>query len=126
MPTKTETTIEWGSGTLYYCPPEGGDPVAVGPVKGLTETTEQEHLDDLDLLAPVTKSLTQTFSFEADLGYISLPKLWRLTGDPALTTKWAKLNQPRLLHLAIYAKTARRRTKSIRRLSRMFVKEAFE
>jgi hypothetical protein len=99
--------------------------VAVGPVKGLTETIEEEHLDDLDLLAPVTTSLTQTFSFEAELEQLSLPKLWRLTGDPALTTKWAKLNQPRLLHLAAFAKTGRARTKNLRRLIRLFVEEAY-
>lgn len=125
MPTKTENTIEWGSGTLYFYPPEGGDPVAVGPVKGLTETIEQEHLDDCDLPAPLTTSLTQTVSFEAELAPLSLPKLWRLTGDPIHVVTWAKQNHPRLAHLAAYAKTARRRTKSIRRLSRMFVKEAF-
>lgn len=28
MPTKN--TIEWGSGTLYFYPPGGGDPEAVG------------------------------------------------------------------------------------------------
>lgn len=125
MPTKSENTIYWGSGTLYYCPPEGGDPVAVGPVKGLTETLEQEHLADPDLLAPVTTSMTQTVSFTAELEQLSLPKLWRLTGDPIYMSKWALLHHPRLAHLAVCAKTGRRRIKNIRRLIRMFVKEAF-
>lgn len=125
MPTKTENTINWGSGTLYYCPPEGGDPVAVGPVKGLTETIEQEHLDDPFLPAPVTKSLTQTFSFEAELEALSLPKLWRLSGDPALFAKWALTKHPHLAYLGAFAKTGRRRTKNLRRLVHMFVEEAF-
>lgn len=126
MPTKNDTTIEWGSGTLYFYPPEGGDPVAVGQVKGLTETVEQEHQVDLESPVPVlTKSMTQTFSFEAELEALSLPKLWRLTGGPILLVKWAGQNHPRLFHLAKYAKTARRRTKNIRRLSRLFVKEAW-
>ena len=123
MPTKNETTIEWGSGTLYFYPPEGGDPVAVGPVKGLTETIEKECLDDPFLPAPLTTSLTQTLSFEADMGYISLPMLYRLTGDAQLFFKWSKLYHPRLVHLVAFAKTRRRRVKNLSRLVDMFAKE---
>lgn len=125
MPTKNENTIEWGSGTLYFYQPEGGDPVLVGPVKGLTETREEEGLDGTDLPIPVITSTTQTVTFEAEIEAISLPKLWRLTGDPILMVKWAKQSRPLLFHLARYAKTARKRSKNLRRLIRLFVEEAF-
>jgi hypothetical protein len=124
MPTKNETTIEWGSGTLYFYPPEGGDPVAVGPVKDLTETREEEWQDDLGLPIPLNTSITQTVTFEAELEALSLPKLWLLTGDVSLLVKWSQQHHPRLFHLAGYAKTARRRAKNIRRLTRLFMKEA--
>jgi hypothetical protein len=121
---ENKTTIEYGSGTLYFMPPEGGDPVAVGQVNGLTETIEQEHRDH-PLTGPLVISTTQTFSFEADLEQLSLPKLWRLTGDPIYLVRWAKQNHPRLFHLTCFAKTGRRRARNTRRLAIMFVKEAF-
>jgi hypothetical protein len=123
MPTKTDNTIEWGSGTLYFYPPEGGDPVAVGPVKGLTETVEKEHLDDPGLPCPLTTSLTQTVTFEAELEALSLPALWLLTGDPLYAAEWAMQNHPRLVHLAVRAKTARRRKKNYQRVIRAFLEE---
>ena len=125
MPTKTETTIEYGSGTLYFCPPEGGDPVAFGPVKGLTETRVEEYQVDPEQawMPSMATSLTQTLSFEAELEPLSLPKLWLLTRDPAIFAKWATANWPRLARLVVYAKTGRRRDKNLRRLIRLFVEE---
>ena len=125
MPTKNETTIEWGSGTLFFIPPEGGDPVAVGPVKGLTETREEEWLNDPELPCPLNMSINQMVSFEAEMETISLPKLWRLTGDPVLLVKWGKKFHPRLTHLVAWAKTKKARKKNYHRLVDMFLEEAF-
>jgi hypothetical protein len=124
MPTKNEVTIEWGSGTLYFYPPEGGDPVPVGPVKDMTETVEREYQDH-PVVGLVNTSMTQTVTFEAELPAINLPAMWRLTGDPIYVAKWAMQNHPRLVHLYLHAKTARRRKKNGRRVWREFLKEAY-
>lgn len=123
MPTKTENTIDWGSGTLYIIPQEGGDPVPIGPVKGLTETIEREHLDGADLPAPLTTSLTQTLTFEAELESLNPKAMFFLTGDPSYMARWAVVMRPRLAHLARYAKKGRARKKNVHRLVAFMIEE---
>lgn len=95
----------------------------VGPVKGLTETIEQEHLDGYDLPAPLTTSLTQTLTFEAELESLNPKAMFFLTGDPAYMALWSISKNPRLAHLARYAKKGRARKKNVHRLVAFMIEE---
>lgn len=96
----------------------------VGPVKNFTNTIEPECIED-GPCAGLVKAINQTVTFEADLTALSLPNLWRLCMDPRLEWQWLDTQAPRrLVHLAKYAKKGRARTKNLRRLARIFLKEA--
>lgn len=123
MPPKNEP-LGLSAGTLYFYPPEGGDPVCVGPVKNYTEVIEPERIED-GPCAGLCTAIKQTVTFEAEITALNLPNLWLLTRDPRLEWKWLDTQAPRrLVHLGKYAKKGRARTKNLRRLARLFVKEA--
>lgn len=87
-----------------------------------TQTTySHEYVDELGVRDPVV-ALPETTSFEVTVRAedLDLVSLWRLTHDMRVALCWAKENTPKLLHLATYAKTRRKRRKNIGRIVRAF------
>lgn len=124
MPTKNDP-IDLTCGTLYIYPPEGGGPVQLGEVKSLEVSMDPaENWDELGNPLPYINKPALTQEVTIELEPLSLPKLFLLTGDPLLVINWAAMERPKLLHLAAYAKSARRRKKSRLRIIREFIREA--
>lgn len=114
MPTKNN--MELGPGTLYFMPPKGGDPVYCGEVKNL-EYTEEADTPALRALKTIPTEITM------DLEPPGLKAMFFLTGDPAYMARWALTQNPRLAHLARYAKKGRARNKNVRRLVAFIIEE---
>ena len=125
MPTENTPTLDLSTGALYLTPLDGGDPVRLGRAVEVTQTTEyNDECDELGIRNPMT-SLPASMSCEITLEDVTLDPvtLWRLTYDVRWVVRWAMETRPKLLHLATYAKTGRKRRKNIHRILREFCEE---
>lgn len=122
----TENNIELGTGEFYMIPLDGGSPVRVGRVTEATQTVERtDYLNELGEPVPVLVPTLETATFECEIQPITLDlvTIWRLTHDIRVVLVWAQENRPKLLHLATYAKSSRKRRKNIIRILRDFFEE---
>lgn len=125
MPVENANTpaAELGPGELYLLLPDGGHPIELGRVTETTLTEERtDYRDELGEPAPVVATPAKSVTFECTVNpeTISLISLWRLTHDIRVVLVWAQENRPKLLHLATYANTCRKRRKNITRILREF------
>lgn len=124
MPVDTDP-IKLTDGVLYITPKDGGDPILLGHVLEAEQTTySHEYVDELGVRDPVVAT-PETVAIEWTIRPedLDLVALWRLTHDMRVALCWAQENTPKLLHLATYAKTHRKRWKNIGRIVRAFFEE---
>lgn len=125
MPIDNAPTLDLSTGAFYMTPLDGGDPVRLGRAVEVTQTTEyNDECDELGICNPMaaaTASMSCEITLE-DVTFDPVP-LWRLTHDIRCVVHWAVKYRPKLLHLATYAKTGRKRRKNIRRILREFCEE---
>lgn len=121
MPVDTDP-IKLTDGVLYITPKDGGGPILLGHVLEAEQTTySHEYVDELGVRDPVVAVPEfETIECTVNPETISLISLWRLTHDIRVVLVWAQENRPKLLHLATYANTCRKRRKNITRVLREF------
>lgn len=125
MHPDNENVLDLSSGKLYIKDPVTGAPLELGKVNSM-EITPPEEFDPLG--NPLPRINAPEFGFEIELE--PDPEMLRELFDPMRAFAreclgWAFINRPELLHLAVYAKTARRRVKNIRRILREFIREEY-
>lgn len=123
MHPDNESVIDLSSGKLYIKDPVTGTPLELGKVTSM-EITPPEEFDPLG--EPLPLRTAQEFEMEIELE--PDPEVLRELFDPMRAFAreclgWAILNRPKLLHLAAYAKTARRRRKNSRRIVQEFIRD---
>lgn len=102
MPTKDEP-LNLNDGTLFYIPPNGGNPVPL-TIGG-------------DILPEPYVAI------QAAAADLLLPVIMEVVAETRKITEWSIKHRPRLAHLAIYAKTARKRKKQIERICKEYTRE---